>query len=978
MQDVFPVNFDYVKGEQPTGTKMTGGVKQADTAFSRVTKAIGDPWEYQVHTGGPSDTAYNLSPERLAQASLARFMGPSDYVSPRGASFQEPQTTGFEVRLNNYQNSWCLGMPLVKLSSDLAPSDSGTGKVVTLTWGTDITVVSDASGVLAGTPKGDIEDLEVHGDFHVDYYKGVITSYSRPTAVIELEIANAHVMGPGAPWSTHNVIPTWQETVALCNIKEVGSPSGGLSTYTITLPEVSAAPRRSSGSSMYGAPEEYETTRVQIYATTFGEGAKYRLPYALTSVLAADDEIPEGFMHLWDNNAGRMLPSVTFYYIDEYSVKAVTSAGWLTEGDTARLILTGSSMAETVNYLATVVRESRRTGLHQGQHVDTMHYSMPLSHDHLTNLFTGDIPSAIADPERYYFRASDYPTNPHPQYLHRAGYMADDVNGNSGNAMRGDLVFTRSTTFELGSGSSYASSVTGLATTTPAIRFGGAGTHVYFNHPSIQWIGGKDISSWSHPGTYSKDDGIAHRVGFGIRALGANPKPRDYEYGALAITSYDTAPSLYLRTRKGEGYLDFTGAYIGFDLGRQMELNYIKLLAGIRSTDSDGSDKANQPANTGQSTWGTPHSITPSLSNSLSVEQLREWRFRGGARCWTATNNGLGAVSTEFEKYFTSPGIVGADFFNVYSNAIFFSEQGDGKFTSLHDRGAGWFDNPSNDQPAGLYYEPDNSRYKFVTYSGGSPQTPAIFGDDITLACGGTAGLSGTTSASITSAGSVIVWSLASSTNVAAGKEITLTAYGNEAAPAADDDTIRIRKNVATSFTEMYHKSDTTGLLIRTYDASNVQQAAISMDPATGILGIIAQNTVTIEGTSASIRLNGNAVYSGAILATTPGSGTRIAIDGFGQLKPWSSSRRYKNNIQAMQDSSWLYDLKPVSFSFKSQPDAAQFGFIAEDLAEICPELVVNNSDGEPESINPDSILAAAVNEIKQLRNEIRELKKQY
>ena len=105
MQDVFPVSFDFVKGEQPSATKLSGWVKQTDTAFSKMTKAIGDPWDYTTHSGvgGP----YILSPAKLAQTSLARFAGPSDWASPRGASFQEGITSAISVALIAYRNQWC-------------------------------------------------------------------------------------------------------------------------------------------------------------------------------------------------------------------------------------------------------------------------------------------------------------------------------------------------------------------------------------------------------------------------------------------------------------------------------------------------------------------------------------------------------------------------------------------------------------------------------------------------------------------------------------------------------------------------------------------------------------------------------------------------------------------------------------------------------------------------------------------------------
>jgi hypothetical protein len=61
-----------------------------------------------------------------------------------------------------------------------------------------------------------------------------------------------------------------------------------------------------------------------------------------------------------------------------------------------------------------------------------------------------------------------------------------------------------------------------------------------------------------------------------------------------------------------------------------------------------------------------------------------------------------------------------------------------------------------------------------------------------------------------------------------------------------------------------------------------------------------------------------------------------------------------------------LYALKPVSFRYNRQYDAKQtlaFGLIAEDVAEVCPDLVGRNPKGEPESVRYQQINAMLLNE---------------
>jgi hypothetical protein len=61
-----------------------------------------------------------------------------------------------------------------------------------------------------------------------------------------------------------------------------------------------------------------------------------------------------------------------------------------------------------------------------------------------------------------------------------------------------------------------------------------------------------------------------------------------------------------------------------------------------------------------------------------------------------------------------------------------------------------------------------------------------------------------------------------------------------------------------------------------------------------------------------------------------------------------------------------LFALKPVSFRYHKQYDASQtvaFGLIAEEVAEVAPNLVGRNEKGEPESVRYEQINAMLLNE---------------
>lgn len=91
-----------------------------------------------------------------------------------------------------------------------------------------------------------------------------------------------------------------------------------------------------------------------------------------------------------------------------------------------------------------------------------------------------------------------------------------------------------------------------------------------------------------------------------------------------------------------------------------------------------------------------------------------------------------------------------------------------------------------------------------------------------------------------------------------------------------------------------------------------------------------------------------------------------------------SSSRRFKKDINLLDYdvSNNLYKLQPVSFYYKDDDNGntKRYGFIAEDVYEIMPELV-DMDKGECSALYHNSILTLAVAEIQKLRKELDDLK---
>jgi len=160
-----------------------------------------------------------------------------------------------------------------------------------------------------------------------------------------------------------------------------------MTVYNIAFPTIESAVRSTTSGVLYGATEglDAQPSHVEWKCEVPGETAYYRMPYQLTNNLSAGNNIPEGSVYIYDDDQGRIIAITDIRYQDEHSVRCQCPTGWLTVGNTVRIIITGSSLAEDVHYLMTALRESRHGGLSAGQKLDTLQYSVPISHDDLTD-----------------------------------------------------------------------------------------------------------------------------------------------------------------------------------------------------------------------------------------------------------------------------------------------------------------------------------------------------------------------------------------------------------------------------------------------------------------------------------------------------------------------------------------------------------------------------------------------------------------
>jgi len=104
-----------------------------------------------------------------------------------------------------------------------------------------------------------------------------------------------------------------------------------------------------------------------------------------------------------------------------------------------------------------------------------------------------------------------------------------------------------------------------------------------------------------------------------------------------------------------------------------------------------------------------------------------------------------------------------------------------------------------------------------------------------------------------------------------------------------------------------------------------------------------------------------------------------VVVDSNGILGQESSSRRYKDNIRALEiDSSQIYSLEPKTFEAKPREDGTLqpgtfFGLIAEEVYEVIPELVGIRND-VPDNVRYHTISVLLLAEMKKLKARIEVL----
>jgi Chaperone of endosialidase len=94
-----------------------------------------------------------------------------------------------------------------------------------------------------------------------------------------------------------------------------------------------------------------------------------------------------------------------------------------------------------------------------------------------------------------------------------------------------------------------------------------------------------------------------------------------------------------------------------------------------------------------------------------------------------------------------------------------------------------------------------------------------------------------------------------------------------------------------------------------------------------------------------------------------------------------ASAARFKEVIKPIDKTSEaILALKPVSFRYKKELDpkrVPQFGLIAEEVAEVSPDLVLTDDQGKPFSVRYEEVNAMLLNEFLKEHHKVQQLEKQ-
>jgi len=175
--------------------------------------------------------------------------------------------------------------------------------------------------------------------------------------------------------------------------------------------------------------------------------------------------------------------------------------------------------------------------------------------------------------------------------------------------------------------------------------------------------------------------------------------------------------------------------------------------------------------------------------------------------------------------------------------------------------------------------------------------------------------------------------------------------------------------NTAVGYSALSHIGTGTNNVALGYEAGLDLTGANSNNIEIGYPGVAGDNNTIRIGNPSSQ----TAFFAAGIRGVTTGltNAIPVMIDGNGQLGTVSSSVRFKEDIHDMAGASdGLLKLHPVTYRYK-QPYAdgskpIDYGLIAEEVAQVYPDLVARSADGQIETVQYQKLTPMLLNEIQK------------
>ena len=102
-------------------------------------------------------------------------------------------------------------------------------------------------------------------------------------------------------------------------------------------------------------------------------------------------------------------------------------------------------------------------------------------------------------------------------------------------------------------------------------------------------------------------------------------------------------------------------------------------------------------------------------------------------------------------------------------------------------------------------------------------------------------------------------------------------------------------------------------------------------------------------------------------------SGSPVVISSTGQLGVSVSSARYKQDIHPLTTQSGkVQALRPVTYRYKAEPEGPlQYGLIAEEVAQVYPELVTRDAEGVIEGVRYEALTPLLLKEVQDQHRQM-------